>query len=171
MSWFLQCWLDLRAKQLASPRSSSFWLERRRSLTSEHYPREEYSSNLRIYQNNSGPSKALTYITLTLTLTYHFYSLLYQGELNYNLPKITFERGGIDSFVMTTRKSLGSLQYLRIWHDNTGIGDFASWFLGAIIIRDLQTGEKYQFANDRWLAVEYGDGEVGYIYKYSLRIW
>ena len=28
-------------------------------------------------------------------------------------------------------------------------------------MRDLQTGVKYQFANDRWLAVEYGDGEVG----------
>ena len=75
-------------------------------------------------------------------------------------PSITFQRGGIDSFVMTTRKSLGSLQFLRIWHDNTGVGVFASWFLGAVIIRDLQTGEKYQFANDRWLAVELGDGEV-----------
>ena len=75
-------------------------------------------------------------------------------------PGITFQRGGIDSFVMTTRKSLGSLQYLRIWHDNTGVGVFASWFLGAVIIRDLQTGDKFQFANDRWLAVEYGDGEV-----------
>ena len=75
-------------------------------------------------------------------------------------PSHTFQRGGIDSFVMTTRKSLGSLQFLRIWHDNTGVGVFASWFLGAVIIRDLQTGAKYQFANDRWLAVELGDGEV-----------
>ena len=41
-----------------------------------------------------------------------------------------------------------------------GIGDYASWFLGAVIIRDVQTGKKYQFANDRWLAVEYKDGEV-----------
>ena len=61
---------------------------------------------------------------------------------------------------MTSRKSLGALLYLRIWHDNTGVGDYASWFLGAVIVRDLQTGVKYQFANDRWLAVEYGDGEV-----------
>ena len=33
---------------------------------------------------------------------------------------MTFHRGGIDSFVMTTRRSLGELLYLRIWHDNTG---------------------------------------------------
>lgn len=98
-----------------------------------------------------------------------------------SLPRMTFHRGGIDSFVMTTRRSLGNLQYLRIWHDNTGesildtymqwwqllrqispgIGDYASWFLGAVIFRDVQTGSKYQFANDRWLAVEYSDGEVG----------
>ena len=76
------------------------------------------------------------------------------------LPMMTFLRGGIDSFVMTTRKSLGQLQYLRIWHDNTGVGSYASWFLGAVIVRDVQTGVKYQFANDRWLAVEYHDGEV-----------
>ena len=37
-----------------------------------------------------------------------------------SLPRMTFHRGGIDSFVMTTRRSLGNLQYLRIWHDNTG---------------------------------------------------
>ena len=43
----------------------------------------------------------------------------------------------------------------------SGIGDYASWFLGAVIFRDVQTGSKYQFANDRWLAVEYSDGEVG----------
>ena len=77
-----------------------------------------------------------------------------------SLPRMTFERGGIDSFVMTTAKSLGDLQYLRIWHDNTGIGSYASWFLGAVIVRDMQTGKKFQFANDRWLAVEYTDGEV-----------
>ena len=64
------------------------------------------------------------------------------------------------SMLETCFRSLGNLQYLRIWHDNTGIGDYASWFLGAIIVRDVQTGRKYQFANDRWLAVEYADGEV-----------
>ena len=37
-----------------------------------------------------------------------------------SMPRMTFHRGGIDSFVMTTRRSLGELLYLRIWHDNTG---------------------------------------------------
>ena len=48
-----------------------------------------------------------------------------------------------------------------LWQYASGIGVYASWFLGAVIFRDVQTGSKYQFANDRWLAVEYSDGEVG----------
>ncbi|XP_023332927.1 uncharacterized protein LOC111704811 [Eurytemora carolleeae] len=77
-----------------------------------------------------------------------------------NGPDDYFERGGIDSFVMTVSRPLGNLSFLRIWHDNSGIGDYASWFLGAIIIRDLQTKQKYQFFNDRWLAIEKDDGEI-----------
>ena len=57
-------------------------------------------------------------------------------------------------------RSLGQLSYLRIWHDNTGIGDYASWFLGVVIVRDIQTAQKYQFINDQWLAVEKDDGQV-----------
>ena len=57
-------------------------------------------------------------------------------------------------------RCLGNLNYLRIWHDNTGIGDYASWFLGVVIVRDVQTGEKFQFINNQWLAVEKDDGQV-----------
>ncbi|CAF4456624.1 unnamed protein product, partial [Adineta steineri] len=50
-----------------------------------------------------------------------------------------FQRGGIDSFIMSVPKSLGLLNYIRIWHDNSGEGSSASWFLKYIIVRDLQT--------------------------------
>ena len=62
--------------------------------------------------------------------------------------------------MMNDSRSLGQLSYLRIWHDNTGVGDYASWFLGVVIVRDLQTREKFQFINDQWLAVEKEDGQV-----------
>jgi hypothetical protein len=29
-------------------------------------------------------------------------------------------------------RPLGELTFLRIWHDNSGPGDYASWFLGAV---------------------------------------
>ncbi|CAF4348069.1 unnamed protein product, partial [Adineta steineri] len=71
-----------------------------------------------------------------------------------------FQRGGIDSFVMSVEKSLGPLNYIRLWHDNTGPGSSASWFLKYIIVRDLQTMEKSYFICQKWLAVEKDDGLV-----------
>jgi len=55
---------------------------------------------------------------------------------------------------------LGNLNYLKIWHDNSGKGDKASWFLKYIIVRDMQTREKFYFLCNNWLAVEHGDGKL-----------
>ncbi|CAF1191151.1 unnamed protein product [Adineta steineri] len=71
-----------------------------------------------------------------------------------------FQRGGIDSFIMAVPKSLGLLNYIHIWHDNTGGGSSSSWFFKYLIVRDLQTMEKYHFICQRWLAVEKDDGKI-----------
>ncbi|CAF1691911.1 unnamed protein product, partial [Adineta ricciae] len=71
-----------------------------------------------------------------------------------------FQRGGIDAFIMSVPKSLGLLNYLRIWHDNSGQGDSASWFLKYVIVRDLQTMDKFYFISQRWFAVEKDDGKI-----------
>jgi polycystin 1L2 len=55
---------------------------------------------------------------------------------------------------------LGGLSYMKIWHDNSGKGDFASWFLKYIIVHDLQTRTKYYFICQNWLAVEKSDGKL-----------
>jgi len=55
---------------------------------------------------------------------------------------------------------LGNLLYMRIWHDNSGKGDNASWFLKYIIVHDLQTREKFYFICQDWLAVEKSDGKI-----------
>lgn len=34
--------------------------------------------------------------------------------------KPVFERGGVDMFLLTTHFSLGDLQSIRLWHDNSG---------------------------------------------------
>ncbi|XP_071043251.1 location of vulva defective 1-like [Parasteatoda tepidariorum] len=70
------------------------------------------------------------------------------------------QKGSIDVFVMATPRSLGQLNYLRIWHDNTGTGKWSSWFCRYIIFRDVQTGLKYEFIINKWLAVEYDDGMI-----------
>ncbi|CAF1124640.1 unnamed protein product [Adineta steineri] len=71
-----------------------------------------------------------------------------------------FQRGGINSFITAVPKSLGLLNYIRIWHDNTGEGSSASWFLKYIIVRDLQTLDKFYFISQQWFAVEKDDGRI-----------
>ncbi|CAM1317953.1 Uncharacterised protein g6856 [Pycnogonum litorale] len=71
-----------------------------------------------------------------------------------------FQRSSVDSFVMTTPKPLGDLLHLRVWHDNGGKGKRASWYLDVVVVRDLQTGRKYEFIAHRWFAVEYDDGMI-----------
>ncbi|CAF4464910.1 unnamed protein product, partial [Adineta steineri] len=39
-----------------------------------------------------------------------------------------FQRGQIDTFIMTVPKSLGSLHYIHIWHDNQNNQSSSSWF-------------------------------------------
>lgn len=79
--------------------------------------------------------------------------------LNENLP-YAFSRGSVDSFVLSTNKPLGTLNYIRIWHDNSGKSAKASWFLKNVVIHDLQTREKFLFICQKWLAVEREDGSI-----------
>ena len=74
--------------------------------------------------------------------------------------KHVFAQNGVDSFVLGVTKPLGSLNYVRIWHDNTGKRDMASWYLKYIIVHDLQTRQKDYFLLEDWLAVEKSDGKI-----------
>ena len=66
--------------------------------------------------------------------------------------------GGVDSFLITTPECLGSLTFIRIWHDNTGKSP--SWLLSQVVIRDIETDEKFFFLCNQWLACDQGDGQV-----------
>lgn len=69
-------------------------------------------------------------------------------------------RGSQVRYVATSENILGRLQTLRLWHDNSGKGDDASWFLDRITVSDLQTGRTFAFLVNDWLAVDEGDGVV-----------
>ena len=53
-----------------------------------------------------------------------------------------FTRGSVRNFVMTTDQSLGDPLILRIWHDNSGKGANASWFLDKVVVEDLATSDR-----------------------------
>ncbi|KAI8506533.1 hypothetical protein Bbelb_159600 [Branchiostoma belcheri] len=58
------------------------------------------------------------------------------------------------------RESLGELMLLHIWHDNSGEGDTASWFLGSFVVRDVEKDVVSYFICNDWLSTEKGDGEM-----------
>ncbi|XP_070567261.1 polycystin family receptor for egg jelly-like [Ptychodera flava] len=71
-----------------------------------------------------------------------------------------FSGGSINNFLMRVPRHLGKLLCLYIWHDSSGLGDDASWFLNRVVITDVQTSEHYSFICNRWLAVDKDDGKV-----------
>ena len=71
---------------------------------------------------------------------------------------LRFQRSGTDSFLLTTPHYLGELTLLKIWHNNSGSSP--SWYLKQVIVRDLSNDSVFVFMCNRWLAVEFDDGQV-----------
>lgn len=57
-------------------------------------------------------------------------------------------------------RPLGPVQYLRLWHDNSGKGKYQGWYCRYVMVHDLQTKEKFFFIVQNWFAVEESDGQV-----------
>ncbi|KAM7014972.1 polycystin-1-like protein 2 [Tautogolabrus adspersus] len=69
--------------------------------------------------------------------------------------KPVFERGGVDMFLMTTHFSLGDLQSIRVWHDNSGA--HPAWYVNKVMVQDLESGQKWHFLCNSWLAIDVGE--------------
>ena len=59
-----------------------------------------------------------------------------------------FEAGHMDEFYIRA-VDLGSLEKVRIGHDNSGAGP--GWFLDKIVVEDPHSSKTYEFPCDRWL--------------------
>ncbi|RXG55683.1 Location of vulva defective 1 [Armadillidium vulgare] len=71
-----------------------------------------------------------------------------------------YRRFEVNTFVMTTPKPLGKLNYLRVFHDNSGEPPLDGWQLEMVVVRDLQLHEKYIFDINDWLAFYRSDGKI-----------
>lgn len=69
-----------------------------------------------------------------------------------------FQAGNTDYFLLTVPRPLGTIQSVRVWHNNAGSNP--SWFLSRVLVRDLQTDKTVWFVCNRWLAVEEDDGQI-----------
>ncbi|KAJ8307755.1 hypothetical protein KUTeg_014695 [Tegillarca granosa] len=68
--------------------------------------------------------------------------------------------GSVMYYIMAVSEPLGELDYIYIWHDNSGGGSNASWYLARIDIEDIQKKERTIFLCGKWLAVESLDGAI-----------
>ncbi|XP_019643742.1 PREDICTED: polycystic kidney disease protein 1-like 2 [Branchiostoma belcheri] len=80
------------------------------------------------------------------------------GPRSFQQDGMTFQSGSVDTFLLTAPDPVGVLTSLAVWHDNTGQGRHASWFLERVEVTDLQTNKRTQFVCNDWIGVEHGDG-------------
>ncbi|XP_078692969.1 polycystin-1-like protein 2 [Branchiostoma floridae x Branchiostoma belcheri] len=72
--------------------------------------------------------------------------------------RITFEKGSVDSFLVSTSEPLGDLTYLRVWHNNAGYSP--AWFLSQIVVTNRENNKSQFFLCNRWFATDKDDGKV-----------
>ncbi|XP_070567221.1 lipoxygenase homology domain-containing protein 1-like [Ptychodera flava] len=71
-----------------------------------------------------------------------------------------FSGGSVHHFLLHVPENLGKLLYLHVWHDSSGLGADASWFLNRITVTDIHSKASYTFLCNRWLAVDKDDGKI-----------
>ncbi|KAM9346888.1 polycystin-1-like protein 2 [Symphorus nematophorus] len=79
--------------------------------------------------------------------------------------KPVFERGAVDVFLITAPFSLGDLQGIRLWHNNSG--SHPAWYVGNVMVQDLQTEQKWHFLCNSWLAIDVGDCSLDKVFPVS----
>ncbi|XP_078256897.1 polycystin-1-like protein 2 [Rhinoraja longicauda] len=72
-----------------------------------------------------------------------------------DVEKPTFERGGVDGYLLTTLFPLGDLQSIRLWHDNSGSNP--SWYVNRVTVLDLEIDQRWSFLCNSWLSIDVGD--------------
>lgn len=69
-----------------------------------------------------------------------------------------FTRASVNNFTLTLPSSLGKLENIRIWHDNTGSNP--AWFLQQVVITDQQTDDVSYFFANQWLSLDKRGGSI-----------
>ncbi|XP_019634998.1 PREDICTED: polycystic kidney disease protein 1-like 2 [Branchiostoma belcheri] len=72
--------------------------------------------------------------------------------------RFLFERGSVDSFLVSIEQPVGPLTHLRVWHNNAGYSP--AWFLSQVVILNRGTNETTYFLANRWFGVDEDDGQI-----------
>ncbi|XP_045635448.1 polycystic kidney disease and receptor for egg jelly-related protein-like [Ursus americanus] len=64
----------------------------------------------------------------------------------------TLYRGGINTFLLTTKRDLGDIRSIRVWHNNEGKAP--SWYLSRIKVENLFSRHIWLFLCREWLSID-----------------
>ncbi|XP_019954244.2 polycystin-1-like protein 2 isoform X2 [Paralichthys olivaceus] len=121
------------------------------TVLEDNDPLAEYRYMLSVSTGHRHGASTSSQVTITLLGT--------EGESDpHHLTdpeKPVFERGGVDMFLLTTHFSLGDLQSIRLWHGNSG--EHPAWYVNKVMVQDLESGQKWHFLCNSWLAVDVGE--------------
>ncbi|KAJ0002087.1 hypothetical protein NQD34_001883, partial [Periophthalmus magnuspinnatus] len=121
------------------------------TLLEDNDPLAEYRYMINVSTGHRNGASTSSQVTITLQGT--------EGESEphhlTDTEKPVFERGGVDMFLLTTHFSLGDLQSIRLWHDNSGA--HPAWYVNKVMVQDVETGQKWHFLCNSWLAIDVGE--------------
>ncbi|KAK7913117.1 hypothetical protein WMY93_013328 [Mugilogobius chulae] len=121
------------------------------TVLEDNDPLAEYRYIINISTGHRHGASTSSQVTITLQGT--------EGESEphhlTDTEKPVFERGGVDMFLLTTHFSLGDLLSIRLWHDNSGA--YPAWYVNKVMVQDLETGQKWHFLCNSWLAIDVGE--------------
>nr|XP_043906417.1 polycystic kidney disease protein 1-like 2 [Solea senegalensis] len=131
------------------------------TVLKDNNPMDEYTYLLNVCTGHRRGASTSSQVTLTLV-----------GADGNSEPhhltdpkKRVFERGALDVFLLTTPFSLGELQGIRLWHNN--LGSHPAWFVGNVMVQDIQTNQKWYFLCNSWLAIDLGDCSLDKVFPVS----
>ncbi|KAI4805592.1 hypothetical protein KUCAC02_010196 [Chaenocephalus aceratus] len=78
------------------------------------------------------------------------------------------KQGAVDLFLLTTPFPLGDLQSIRLWHNNSG--SHPSWYVGNVMLQDLQKEQKCHFLCNSWLAIDIGGCSLDQVFPVSTEV-
>ncbi|XP_014919036.3 polycystin family receptor for egg jelly [Acinonyx jubatus] len=64
----------------------------------------------------------------------------------------TLSRGSINTFLLTTKRDLGDIHSIRVWHNNEGRAP--SWYLSRIKVENLLSRHIWLFLCRKWLSID-----------------
>ncbi|XP_066269401.1 uncharacterized protein [Branchiostoma lanceolatum] len=117
-------------------------------------PRKECQYVITVYTGFRGNAGTTAEVTVALN-GFHNESFPFQLR---DQQRVLFEKGSVDSFLVSTEEPLGELTHLRVWHNNGGYSP--GWFLSQVVVTNIATNSTTYFLCNRWLSVDEDDGNV-----------